>query len=529
MAIAVCAVVLLWSGCRQEPITWRTPLHHVIFFHDTLSWEKLVPDTLWTEGEEGLRLNASSRRSVFPSEDWLPPLDTAWSTTVALPFIGGPIPVAPGAEIWGEQEQIFLGIPDVDLRRVRLGGGILSISATSTVQGPLELRYTIEGGIFPENINGGNSTIVLSLSPDEPAAVTIPLEGVELDLFGPNGLDFSRLFTAWEVAVPGTAQEPVGLFGSDELFLSVALEDLEVAQVEGYFGQRALNFEDTLRVGDLGALQSLDIAWTDVGLDLQFVNPAGLDIAMQLDAIQRLDSFPDAEPSPLLDPALGSTIFLPRAEVVESNGMASWSIQEGEATLALGTDGALAGFLSSVPEAFMLSGQAELNPFGDVSGGYDRVDLQRLPELNWTLTAPLAIGASRIVWIDTLSPVVPEGVGFDGTLHLSCESSLPVGAALEMSLVEVPQLLTLLHPGPNQDWRLLDPIVLEPGMGSLDAPVRTDAALNLAPWHFDALRQGARLRVKLTCSTPEEGAQFEVDQRVVMQGHLEGDAIISIE
>jgi hypothetical protein len=98
-----------------------------------------------------------------------------------------------------------------------------------------------------------------------------------------------------------------------------------------------------------------------------------------------------------------------------------------------------------------------------------------------------------------------------------------------MSLVEVPQLLTLLHPGPNQDWRLLDPIVLEPGMGSLDAPVRTDAALNLAPWHFDALRQGARLRVKLTCSTPEEGAQFEVDQRVVVQGHLEGDAIISIE
>jgi hypothetical protein len=87
----------------------------------------------------------------------------------------------------------------------------------------------------------------------------------------------------------------------------------------------------------------------------------------------------------------------------------------------------------------------------------------------------------------------------------------------------------LLHQGVAENWNALGPIELDPGSGSAEVPSVTEAEWNMEPWHFDALRQGARLRVQLTCATPEAGAQFEVDQRVVIRGHLEGDAVISIE
>jgi hypothetical protein len=519
-----------WTGCREEPITWRTPLHDVIFLQDTLTWTQLVPDTLWTEGDEGLILNASGRQPLVPANDWIPPLDTAWTASFELPFIGGPIPVAPGAEIWGEDEDINFDIPDVDLRRVRLGGGVLQISAESTVQGPLELRYRIEGADFPEEVNGGNSEFIVQLTPDAPTTLWVPMEGVELDLVAENEQGWSRLLTSWDVGVPASAAEEVGLFGSDELILTVGLEGVEVAQVEGRFSQRLISMGDTLKVQDLGAIQSVDVQWSEIGIDLHLINTAGLDLLVQLDTLQRLESLTDGEALSLLDPALEASVWLPRATVVESTGMDNWAIAPGTATLSLGTgDGSLAAFLASAPAAFLFSGEAELNPLGDVSGGYDRVDLTRLPEVEWTVKAPLNLGPSQVVWVDTLAPVLPDGLAFDGTLNLSFESSLPVGALLEMSLIELPQVITWLHQGASENWNALNPVDLPPGSGSADAPSVTEAEWNLEPWHFDALRQGARLRVMLTCNTPEEGAQFYVEQRVVVRGHLEGDAIISVE
>ena len=58
MGIALFAAL---SACRSEPITWRAPLHDVIFLNDTLSWADQVPDTLWTEGDQGFRVTTGRR------------------------------------------------------------------------------------------------------------------------------------------------------------------------------------------------------------------------------------------------------------------------------------------------------------------------------------------------------------------------------------------------------------------------------------------------------------------------------------
>ena len=210
--------------------------------------------------------------------------------------------------------------------------------------------------------------------------------------------------------------------------------------------------------------------------------------------------------------------------------MADWQIAPTAVSLFLGAEGStLADWLGSIPDVLTVTGAVELNPLGDVSGGYDRVDLGRLPTLEYTVMAPLQVGYSRAEWRDTLLPEISEGVAFRGEVEFEVESSLPVGTTISLRLVDVPPFM--LTPGiwPDADWYILPDLVVPPGSGDPAFPVRDTLGVALDGRHADALKQGARVVAEVVMETPEAGAQFSVEQSVVIRGHLDGDLILSVE
>lgn len=522
--------ILLLAGCRSEPVTWRVPVHDVILLNDTLDWAKLVPDSLWVDGEEGLWLQVNGKERLVDSDALVPALDTAWVADFDVPFIGGPIPLPAGTSLWTQEEEINLNIPDAALRRLRLGSGKLLLSVESTVQGPLELRYILSGATFPQTSNGGSSTIVLDIAPEGTSVVELDLAGVVFDLSDGAG-GFGGLLTAWEILVPATVEESVPVFGDDALSLNVAFQDVEVAQVEGQFGSRSIELNTIMELEGGDVLQALDVDWTLLGVGLEITNTTGLDLELTLDALNRTDSTemgPVEEP--LIDPVLGMPLLLTRANVLEVGSMADWQIAPTAVSLFLGAEGStLADWLGSIPDVLTVTGAVELNPLGDVSGGYDRVDLGRLPTLEYTVMAPLQVGYSRAEWRDTLLPEIPEGVAFRGEVEFEVESSLPVGTTISLRLVDVPPFM--LTPGiwPDADWYILPDLVVPPGSGDPEFPVRDTLGVALDGRHADALKQGARVVAEVVMETPEAGAQFSVEQSVVIRGHLDGDLILSVE
>ena len=522
--------ILLLAGCRSEPVTWRVPVHDVILLNDTLDWAKLVPDSLWVDGEEGLWLQVNGKERLVDSDVLVPALDTAWVADFEVPFIGGPIPLPAGTSLWTQEEEINLNIPDAALRRLRLGSGKLLLSVESTVQGPLELRYILSGATFPQTSNGGSSTIVLDIAPEGTSVVELDLAGVVFDLSDGAG-GFGGLLTAWEILVPATVEESVPVFGDDALSLNVAFQDVEVAQVEGQFGSRSIELNTIMELEGGDVLQALDVDWTLLGVGLEITNTTGLDLELTLDALNRTDSTemgPVEEP--LIDPVLGMPLLLTRANVLEVGSMADWQIAPTAVSLFLGAEGStLADWLGSIPDVLTVTGAVELNPLGDVSGGYDRVDLGRLPTLEYTVMAPLQVGYSRAEWRDTLLPEIPEGVAFRGEVEFEVESSLPVGTTISLRLVDVPPFM--LTPGiwPDADWYILPDLVVPPGSGDPEFPVRDTLGVALDGRHADALKQGARVVAEVVMETPEAGAQFSVEQSVVIRGHLDGDLILSVE
>jgi hypothetical protein len=246
--------------------------------------------------------------------------------------------------------------------------------------------------------------------------------------------------------------------------------------------------------------------------------------------VTRTDSVGAAlETTALEDASLGDAVFLPRAQVSGSD-MGSWTAQPGTAQLGLSSDqGNLGDFLSSLPEAIGWSVILGINPLGDVSGGTDRLDLEQLPELEAVVSAPLAVSSARAVLVDTLDVVPPDWLDYQGRLDLTVASSLPVGAVLQVSLVDLPPGQQFLAMAFGPEWWRFDEVVLAPGSGNPEAPSITESGFDFMQPHFEALRQGARLRLEVDVEARDDGAQFGAAQGVVVQGHLTGDAILSIQ
>ena len=198
--------------------------------------------------------------------------------------------------------------------------------------------------------------------------VSLDLAGVVLDLDGPDGLQLGQLATGWSIGVPDNAEEPVGVYGSDQLALTVELVGLEVAQVEGQFDTQALTVADTFALEALAGLQELELGWTGMAIDLTVRNTTGLDLNTTLNAIGRIDSAEGlADSMPLEDAAIGSPVWLARAGLAGQGGMDAWQLTPTEGALLSSDAGNLADFLASVPDALVWNVTMEVNPLGDVS------------------------------------------------------------------------------------------------------------------------------------------------------------------
>jgi hypothetical protein len=133
------------------------------------------------------------------------------------------------------------------------------------------------------------------------------------------------------------------------------------------------------------------------------------------------------------------------------------------------------------------------------------------------------------VFIDTLELVPPDWIGFDGLLTLDLENSMPVGATLFLELVDLPEYLLRFETIYPQELWAIGEVTLPLGSGDPNLPAASVQEVELENVHFEALRNGARLMAVVVLEASEEGARFEVDQSIIVRGHLNGDAILSFE
>jgi hypothetical protein len=500
-------LILVLSACG-EPTRWSSPVK-VVVLNDALHLSDLLPDTMWAPDDGLLRVEFEQTVAEFGVGGQLDFLDTTWTDTFTLPFGGGPIPVAPNTVIWEESDELKIAVPGTNLRRIRLKSGKMTLSVSSSVQGPLELTYMFLGGDFP---NLPADEIVLEVNQNT-ATLEVDLAGAWLMLDGISGQEFNRLETAYIIRTTENGGENTPLYGDDMFSVTFTFEDVVPHQIEGDFGQPHFDMIGAVDFPNFDFIQQAEITWDDIACEFLMVNTLGVDLGLSLNSLTRWRA---GVPLELEHQAMGQTAMLSRALIGEWNSTDWTSSPTSSWHVDLGESGSNLELWAGVfPDSIQWDIDVEFNPLGDVTGGYDRVDFDELPQLIMDLSIPMRIRIDGLALgdtTDTFDTFSVEKFGeapFVGDLVVQFENGFDI--AMRLDAVTVPS---------PRDF-FFDAVVLldgfeVPRQGMSTARIPIDAEL----WRV--LSNGRGIAWKASIDSGNEQIEIGVQDSLALNGWLDG-------
>ena len=413
------ALIALFFGCKREPTTWTVDVALPII-DDGWSWVDVIEGA----SENGYVDVAEGSPAVLkfegPVADWeIPSLtelpDTIVAQELTPDFTGGPFPVPPGAVLLDTEEDIvFQGI-DQQFSSLVLSAGRIDYFVESSTNGYVELQYA-----FPSVTVGGQPVeLNVVLPPSDGVAFqtesgTIDIAGAVIDLTGVSGNEINRIASQLIIGTPTDIIDTAQVYGTDSIRVRMHFQDMLVEQVAGYFGQETVAFEVDQTVFQPSDFPGGILQIEPTRATLQFRNTIAADLRLQLDALS-------------VD---GIAVGHPLLGVPQQIARADWNGEEVEPTVwemdLLETAPALFDLLGYLPEVVSASGEALLNPLGDVSGGQDYFDTRQPPQLYLDFEWPLEGAIENFRVIRSLAFEGTELAGFDGELIVRVTNGYPV-------------------------------------------------------------------------------------------------------
>ncbi len=475
-AIAGTLIVLV-ASCRKDrnpywDVDVAVPLAHTqIFLQDAFQDNELVtnPDSSLTFIYKGTLLDLRLD-SAFAMPD------TTIIDKFSLPFNN--VTLYPGQKFFADSTAEKHEFDDALIRLLKLRTGTIHINISSTLAEKTVFAYRL-----PLVTKNGQSISISDTIPagslSNPVLISrsFDLSGYDIDMTGPDGNDFNRILTIYEVIIDPNGN-PVVVTNDDEFVIEYTYSNFVFEYARGYFGNRTIeeNSNSNLDLFNnvLAGYLALDKATAVVTIENQF----GIDIAAFLKKIEAIN---DANNQNVLltGPLIGQTLHLNRA-FDNGNGYPPLSTRVLTDTFDIGNSN-ITEFISNLPDAINYDISAQLNPKGNVSGSNDFIYYNTGLVLNIDLSIPWRLSATNLTIIDTtefsmgienLSQVKKIK---DGTIFVYAKNHYPFSALMQFyfyddnqvlldSLFTTPEVVASGIPGP-------DGKVNEPALSILRAPV----------------------------------------------------------
>jgi hypothetical protein len=260
-------------------------------------------------------------------------------------------------------------------------------------------------------------------------------------------------------------------------------------------------------------IQQAEITWDDIACEFLMVNTLGVDLGLSLNSLTRWRA---GVPLELEHQAMGQTAMLSRALIGEWNSTDWTSSPTSSWHVDLGESGSNLELWAGVfPDSIQWDIDVEFNPLGDVTGGYDRVDFDELPQLIMDLSIPMRIRIDGLALgdtTDTFDTFSVEKFGeapFVGDLVVQFENGFDI--AMRLDAVTVPS---------PRDF-FFDAVVLldgfeVPRQGMSTARIPIDAEL----WRV--LSNGRGIAWKASIDSGNEQIEIGVQDSLALNGWLDG-------
>lgn len=417
IAMAITAALLLW-GCRKEPTTWAVDLHLPVV-DMLLDWSDVLPAdaSLEVTPGEAAHLVWSGEVAALDVAGLASIPDTTVSNDLTPDFVGGPFAVPPGSTLLDQAEDISFAVDGPEFRSLTLDSGLLAWTVESTTDGYVQLQYDFPGVVK----NGVPVSLDITLPPATEsgglaaASGFINIADATVDFTGVSGNERNKIASNLTIGTPADITDTAQVYGGDSIRVAMTFMGMQVRDIEGYFGSFEIDLDEGVPVFDPDVFPSGLIGLAPERADLKLVNGMAADLRLNLSALTLGDQA-------LNHPMLGVDQYIARAD---------WSAGAPPVTDVLSIDllATEPGFfevLATLPDSLRASGELEINPLGDVSGGNDYFHKDFAPALNLDLDLPLRVAMTDLAFRDTLRILPTDVPDFTGQIALGVRNGFPI-------------------------------------------------------------------------------------------------------
>lgn len=426
--------LLVVMSCKKEATTWETDWV-VPIVNDTLSLKNLENDsTLGVAPSLFYQVDLTRTIADLGLSDIVAVPDTFIEQKFSTLFANFNVPA--GFSFVNEVEEHTFSLQDIQLKKAHLSAGKIEL----TVYNPIETKtyFTVYlPGLTKNGIPFQQNFIAEAGSISAPSTtnITLTLTDYNFDLTGQNGTSFNKLIS--QLVIKSDPNGPaVVIHNTQEFKFKAAFKSLQFDYVKGYFGNKTVTDTTIFNLDFIkNTSGSIDIPSPTVQLEVE----NGMKIGAKVLISKIENSNNQLQTIALTHPQIGSSFFID-----EAIGNMQSFVPAQEIIVFNSSNSNLENYIENLGNKHTISYAVQLNPWGNVSGGWNEIFSNSRLKIKLKAQMPLAVGLDGLTFSDTfnldLSNDPKKSHIASGKLVLDISNGFPFKSDLKLHFLDENQL-----------------------------------------------------------------------------------------
>ena len=422
--------LLIFTGiisCRKENTSWTSSWSFPII-KDQLSLKNIVGDTLLVNDSSGCKLVYEKTLYRVNLSEYLKIPDTTISSELAINFPS--LNINPGTLLSQKNVENEINIGDAQLKVIQVKKGKIEI----VLKNPLTTKtfYTIEIPGFTKKGIGVKQTLIAEKgTTTNPSIVSssIDLSGYTIDLRGIDNTKFNTIVTNFD-----TQLDPNGTItkvtNKDITIMDITISDIQIDYALGYFGNLHINSSYEVPVKSFTNITQGSIDFSKAEIDLTLKNSCKL---MAKGTILSLSSYRSSNFATVnfQNVQINNPFYISPAQGNPTN-----LISSSKKFILNESNSNLIPFIQNFGDKYKVDYSIELNPYGNLNGGWDEFYPESEISLGLKTILPLSFNAKNLTIEDTfsidLSSLNKNHLLESGKIKLQTENSFPIDSKVTL-------------------------------------------------------------------------------------------------
>ncbi len=425
------ALIFTFFSCRKEATVWYSDWV-VPIIQDSLDLKNLTNDSTLSIENGFYNVDLTRKIASIKPSEYVKIPDTIISQkfAIALPSLA----VSPGTSFVTNNEDHIFDLDKIQLKKARIKKGKIFLEVFS----PIETKTFFE--IELPSVSANNVVIkkTLEVPPGSPAQLSsnkleVDLSGSFIKMTGSNGVSFNSLPSKLRIFSDPNGSA-VTVSSSDSTVFNLSMEGIELDYAQGYFGNYHFAESYTFVSEFLKNKVNGTIDLPAISLDLELTNGIKTSAKANLKKLNNINS--NTSTSVLLSNSIIGNPF------TVQGATGNWdNFTPSEKTISFdGSNSNLENFIENLGETTEIDYEIELNPWGNISGGWDEFFPTSAFDINLKMSLPLKVGLNNLILKDTFDVSFEQDYSKtqieSGSLVLKLENAFPLEGEIELFFLD---------------------------------------------------------------------------------------------